>query len=161
VSRPALTQSGSLAGQFGQRSLVVPLPVCAPDASAGTTASASGRVLVVEDDHLVAMALEQALLDAGLVVVGIAASADEAVATALGQRPDLAVMDVRLLGARDGVDAAIFNGTGIRCIFATAHSDASTRRRAQVAQQPLGWLAKPYTPRTLVQAVRNDSLGAA
>jgi DNA-binding NarL/FixJ family response regulator len=121
-------------------------------------------VLVVEDDHLVAMALEQALLDAGLVVVGIAVSADEAVAMALGQRPDLAVMDVRLLGARDGIEAAIdiFNGTGIRCIFATAHSDASTRHRAQAAQ-PLGWLAKPYTPRALVQAVRTalDSLRTA
>jgi DNA-binding NarL/FixJ family response regulator len=106
------------------------------------------------------MEIENALLDAGFKVVGIAASADEAIALARDEMPDLAIMDIRLAGTRDGVDAAlqIFSETGIRCIFATAHSDPATRHRALPAQ-PLGWVAKPYAPHALVQAVRAGLAG--
>jgi two-component system, response regulator PdtaR len=128
----------------------------ASDQCAGGAASVSARVLVVEDEYLVAMAIEDALLDAGFAVVGIAASADEALKIARAERPDLAVMDIRLVGRRDGIEAAIeiFNETGIRCIFATAHGDTATRHRAQAAQ-PLGWLNKPYAPETLVETVHS------
>ena len=65
-------------------------------------------------------------------------------------------MDIRLIGRVDGVDAAleIFRDTGIRCIFATAHYDASVRTRAQAAD-PLGWLPKPYAPHALIAMVRH------
>jgi DNA-binding NarL/FixJ family response regulator len=65
-------------------------------------------------------------------------------------------MDIRLVGQRDGVDAAIdlFRETGIRCLFATAHHDTPTQQRAQAAQ-PLGWVSKPYAPQALVQALFN------
>ncbi len=132
-------------------------PVFAPSSDAAPAATPSSpRVLVVEDDHLVAMEIEMALLDAGFTVVGIAASAEKAAALARAEKPDLAIMDIRLNGARDGVDAAleIFNENGIRCIFATAHSDPATLQRAQLAQ-PLGWVSKPYAPDALVQAVRD------
>ncbi len=132
-------------------------PVFAPGPDAGPAAMSSApRVLIVEDDHLVAMAIENALLDAGFIVVGVAASAEEAAALARAEKPHLAIMDIRLSGARDGVDAAleIFNETGIRCVFATAHNDSGTRLRAQPAQ-PLGWVSKPYAPDALVQAVSN------
>lgn len=113
------------------------------------------RLLLVEDDFLILMEMERVLADAAFVVVGIASSADEAVHMAREERPDLAVMDIRLIGKRDGVDAAIeiFKETGIRCLFASAHNDADTRQRANAAQ-PLGWLPKPYSPEALVQAVR-------
>jgi FixJ family two-component response regulator len=64
-------------------------------------------------------------------------------------------MDIRLAGARDGVDAAveIFRELGLRAVFATAHSDTAVRRRAEPAS-PLGWLQKPYTTLSLVEAVR-------
>jgi two-component system, response regulator PdtaR len=67
----------------------------------------------------------------------------------------LAIVDVRLAGHRDGVEAAIelFRGHGIRSIFATAHADPETRRRAQAAA-PLGWLAKPYSPERLLPLIR-------
>jgi DNA-binding NarL/FixJ family response regulator len=57
--------------------------------------------------------------------------------------------------AGDGIDAAleIFKSKGIRSLFASAFADAETHRRAQAAA-PLGWLAKPYTINSLVQAVR-------
>lgn len=133
----------------------------APDRGSGeATSERPARVLVVEDDFLLAMVIEHALLDAGFVVVGIAVSADEALAMARSMRPDLALMDIRLAGVRDGVDAAldIFSQTGIRCIFATAHTDPSTRHKAQPAR-PLGWLSKPYTPDALVDAVRDALAG--
>jgi FixJ family two-component response regulator len=69
-------------------------------------------------------------------------------------RPALAVMDVRLHGARDGVDAALdlFREHGIRSIFATAHGDQETSRRARPAS-PLAWLQKPYTTTSLIEAI--------
>lgn len=109
------------------------------------------RILLVEDEYLVAAEAEAALGEAGLEVVGIAASAEEAVVLAERARPDLVVMDVRLSGERDGIDAAltIFRSHGIRSIFATAHYDPSTLARARAAQ-PLGWLPKPYMMNSLV-----------
>jgi two-component system, response regulator PdtaR len=117
-------------------------------------ASARPRVLVAEDDYLVALELEAGLKDAGFEVVGIAASADDAVELGESTRPVLAIMDVRLAGGRDGVDAALelFRRSGIRSIFATAHLDARTRARAEAAA-PLGWLPKPYALDALVAMI--------
>src|SRR5512133_1880280 len=64
------------------------------------------RVLVVEDDFLIAMQTEIALTAAGFAVVGPAATAEEAVALAGEAQPVLAVMDIRLASTRDGIDAA-------------------------------------------------------
>src|ERR1700742_3592149 len=65
------------------------------------------RLLIVEDDYLVAMQVEEALTEAGFEVAGLAASADEALALAAAERPILVVMDVRLSGHRDGIDTAL------------------------------------------------------
>jgi two-component system, response regulator PdtaR len=112
------------------------------------------RILVVEDDFLVAAEIEIALSDAGFDVAGVAASAAEAVELARSQRPALIVMDVRLVGEHDGIHAAveIFRTLGIRCIFATAHYDQHSLERAKPAM-PLGWLQKPYSMVSLVDAV--------
>jgi two-component system, response regulator PdtaR len=163
MSGGVLPLSGPRASTAGGSFSLQPLYAC--DTGAGTGAKAlPARILVVEDDHIVSMEIEHVLLNAGFAVIGIAVSADEAVRMARDQRPDLAVMDIRLIGQRDGVDAAIdiFNQTGIRCIFATAHSDLGTKMKAQPAH-PLGWLSKPYTPRALVMAVRDalSGLGSA
>lgn len=113
------------------------------------------RILVVEDDFLVAMQMESALTEAGFEIAGVAASGEEAIKLALKERPRLAVMDIRLAGDRDGIDTALqlFAEHGIRCIFATAHHDERHRRRAAPAV-PLGWLHKPYTMASLVVMVR-------
>lgn len=112
------------------------------------------RILVVEDDFLIAMQTESALAAAGFHVIGTAATAEEAVALAEKERPVLAVMDIRLASKRDGIDAAreLYEALDIRCIFATAHDDESTRQRA-APYAPLGWLAKPYTTASLVALV--------
>jgi DNA-binding NarL/FixJ family response regulator len=117
------------------------------------------RVLVAEDDYLVALELEAGLKDAGFEVVGIAASADDVVKLAESRRPVLAIMDIRLAGGRDGIDAALelFRRSGIRSIFATAHLDSRTRARAEAAA-PLGWLPKPYALDTLVATIERALL---
>jgi DNA-binding NarL/FixJ family response regulator len=113
------------------------------------------HILIVEDDHLVASEMEDALLDAGFDVAGVASSADEVLQLAADHKPQLVVMDIRLNGKRDGVDAAIdlFSLYGIRCVFATAHQAADTRKRAEPAK-PLAWIAKPYTMASLIEVVR-------
>lgn len=114
------------------------------------------RLLLVEDEFLIALTLESDLKESGYAVVGIAVSADEAERLAARERPDLVIMDIRLVGARDGIAAAhaIFAQTGIRCIFATAHADAQSKARAQGAA-PLGWLQKPYGRDTLIATVES------
>jgi DNA-binding NarL/FixJ family response regulator len=115
----------------------------------------SRRILIVEDEDLVAMDAESVLQEAGFEVTGMASTAEEAIKLCRADRPDLVIMDIRLAGMRDGIDAAIdlFQAMGLRCVFATAYNDSTTRRRAEPAQ-PLGWLSKPYQPAALVQAVK-------
>jgi CheY-like chemotaxis protein len=118
--------------------------------------AARGRVLIVEDEYFVALDAEEALTSAGYEVCGIATSAEEALAEA--ERPELVLMDIRLLGPRDGIEAAaeIRQRLGLRSLFATAHSDSATRARAEAAASPLGWLIKPYSREQL-----NGAVGAA
>lgn len=116
--------------------------------------SEPARILLVEDEFLIAAAVESDLTDGGHRVVGITGSADGAVVLARQERPDLIVMDIRLAGPGDGVDAAlrIFEETGIRCIFASAHADTQSKARAAAAQ-PLAWLQKPYGRETLLETI--------
>jgi CheY-like chemotaxis protein len=120
----------------------------------------SVRILVVEDDYFVALELEHRLLEAGYTVVGIARTAEEALALAASEKPKLAIMDIRLTGHRDGVDAAIelSDKLGVPSIFATAHNDEKTRKRAQQAG-PLGWLQKPYSSEALIKTLRGGEGG--
>lgn len=135
-----------------------PRPVFARDEASGADQDTAElpRILIVEDDYLVASEVEGALVAAGFDVVGIANSAEEAIEIAATGRPALAVMDVRLIGPRDGIEAAreLFWTHGIRSVFATAGHDTEARERAMPAN-PLGWIAKPYTMQSLIQFVRN------
>jgi DNA-binding response OmpR family regulator len=113
------------------------------------------RILIVEDDVLIASEMEAALSDDGFDIVGMATTGKEALQLAEAQSPALVVMDIRLAGERDGIDTALelFRLHGIRCIFASAHSDDGTRQRAAPAA-PLGWLQKPYVMDSLTAMVR-------
>ncbi|MBZ9799434.1 response regulator [Mesorhizobium sp. ES1-4] len=116
----------------------------------------SQLILIVEDDYLIALDIEAGLLAEGFSLAGLATSADEAIGMARSSRPALALMDIRLLGKRDGIDAAVelYRDFGIRCIFTTAHGDRDVRLRAEAAR-PLGWVQKPYSISTLIAAIRN------
>jgi DNA-binding NarL/FixJ family response regulator len=109
----------------------------------------------VEDDYLISAEMDAELTSAGFEVVGIATSANEAIRMAMKEKPDLIIMDIQLGIGIDGIEAAktIFNSSGIRCIFASAYHNPETRRLAEPFS-PLGWLAKPYTMTSLIDAVR-------
>ncbi|MFT4933928.1 MAG: CheY-like chemotaxis protein [Pseudoalteromonas distincta] len=117
------------------------------------------RVLITEDNWLVAAEWRAALEDAGYEVVGIAASADEALELCREASPDLILMDIRLLGDRDGIEAAQEARSlyEIPSVFVSAHDDSDVRRRAAEAR-PLGWITKPVLasriPELLVQLAR-------
>lgn len=117
-------------------------------------ATSRTRILVVEDDFLISMEMENALTSAGFEVV-LAVSGEEALRAASEEHYRLVVMDIRLSGPLDGVEAALelFQRYGLRSVFATAHSDPAVRARAAPAR-PLGWLTKPYSMAALVTAVR-------
>jgi len=144
-----------LAGQCGGRPCFMAAPT---DKGSGDGLLEKPSVLIVEDDFLVASAVESALSDAGYRVVGIAISASEAISLAKLQRPRIAVMDVRLGGDRDGVDTALelFRDYNVRCLFATAHIDGITQARARPAS-PLGWLGKPYSPDELLEMLAKSA----
>lgn len=129
--------------------------VFSPDGSPGPGARARpARILIVEDEYFVAMESETAMIEAGFEVVGVASTAEEAIDIAASERPDLVLMDIRLAGSRDGIDAAldIYDRFGIRSLFVTAHSDPGTRSRGQEAN-PLGWVSKPFGGRQLAAVV--------
>ena len=138
-------------------------PHCPPDPvfsrdndfGAAKAPDTAARIMIVEDDFLVASEMEGALTQVGLEVIGIAGTAEQALELAAARRPVLVVMDIRLGGKRDGIDTALelFANHGIRCIFATAHQTPDTRARAHAAN-PLTWIAKPYTMLSLIDAVR-------
>lgn len=99
----------------------------------------------MEDDAIIALALQQGLLSLGHQVCAVAATAADALEAAGAHQPDLVLMDIRLHGDEDGISAAekIWNRFRIRSLFTSAFDAATTRVRT-VAAEPLGFLAKPY-----------------
>lgn len=114
----------------------------------------SGRVLVVEDELIVADDLEWQLTQIGYEVVGIAASGDEALGMADRKRPDVVLMDIKLQGEMNGIEAAklIQEKTGIPIIFVTAFAAVFLRNPSQI-QAPGICLSKPFSPHHLKAAL--------
>jgi CheY-like chemotaxis protein len=121
-----------------------------PDADSAATkrgpGAASLRVLIVEDEFFIALDAETQVTDLGHRVVGIAVSADQAIELAGREAPDVVLMDIRLSGARDGIEAAseIRARYGVESIFVTANTDPATLARAR-SINPIGILEKPLT----------------
>jgi two-component system, response regulator PdtaR len=127
-----------------------------PDLSAGTVMSSrQERALVVEDEALIADLWCMILDDMGLDVCGTATTAEVAIALARTHRPKIVLMDVRLRGELDGVDAAlaIHESVGSKVIFITGSKDPSTSARIQL-DHPSAVLFKPVSDRQLKAAVR-------
>jgi DNA-binding NarL/FixJ family response regulator len=119
-----------------------------PDSEAPAAASTErGRVLIVEDDRLVALDLETMLREFGFTPCCTAHSAEEALRMASHHVPDLVLMDIRLEGDSDGVAAAwrLREQLGIRVVYLTANSDPATVERAKHTE-PYGYLLKPIRP---------------
>jgi CheY-like chemotaxis protein len=117
--------------------------------------SRSIRILIVEDEFLIALDAKGILTEAGYEVVGIAASAAEAVAKMVQFAPDLVLMDIRLKGGDDGIHAAreIASRSAIPVIFVSANVDPETYARVSMAVRPLAIVSKPFIPLSLLTAV--------
>jgi PAS domain S-box-containing protein len=103
------------------------------------------RILIVEDDRIVARDISQQLARIGHSVVGMTANGEEAIALAFDSRPDLILMDVRLAGTLDGVETAlrIREQYRIPVVYLTAYADDDTVTRASMTE-PFGYLLKPF-----------------
>jgi diguanylate cyclase (GGDEF)-like protein len=112
------------------------------------------RILIVEDEAVTAMDLAAELRGLGYEVCGTEDTADGAVAAVEREKPGLVLMDVRLGGNGDGIEAArqISGRNDIAMVFLTAHSDEETLARA-LAVSPYGYIVKPFRARELKVAV--------
>ena len=103
------------------------------------------RIMIVEDESIVAMGIKHKLEELGYNVVGVVATGEKAVETALKIEPDLILMDIVLKGDMDGIDAAqkIHNQLDIPIIYITAYSDEEVLKRARITE-PYGYILKPF-----------------
>ena len=106
---------------------------------------AKARIMVVEDDRIVARDIREQLGRIGHSVIAVAHTGEAAVDLAVAEKPDLILMDIRLDGSMDGIDAAqlIRTQCQIPVVFLTAYADDETVRRASRAE-PFGYLLKPF-----------------
>ncbi|MCX5909238.1 MAG: PAS domain S-box protein, partial [Deltaproteobacteria bacterium] len=112
------------------------------------------KILVVEDEGIIAKDIERTLRDLGYSVPAIAASGEEAIQKALETQPDLILMDIVLRGKMDGVEAAerILARRKIPIIYLTAYSDEATFQRAKITE-PYGYLLKPFQEKELQSTI--------
>jgi hypothetical protein len=103
------------------------------------------KILIVEDGALVADDLKRRLERSGYTIAGIAATGIDAINMTREHRPDLVLMDIRLRGAMDGIEAAeaIHQHFDVPVVYLTAHTDRETIARAK-ATCPYGYIVKPF-----------------
>lgn len=104
------------------------------------------RVLIVEDEHVVATHVERSLIDAGYTVTGIAASGAEAASLAERAPPDVALVDIRLRGRAEGFAIAerLRHENDVPVVYMTAHTDDDTLQHAALTGA-YGYVVKPFT----------------
>ncbi len=111
---------------------------------------AEGRILIVEDEHIVAMGIKRMLKNLGYTVTGVASSGEDAIVKAESTFPDVVLMDIMLKGDMDGVEAAkkIKEKFEIPVVYLTAYSDNKILERAKTTE-PLGYIIKPFDEKDL------------
>lgn len=112
------------------------------------------KILVVEDEAIVARDIERQLRKAGYEVPAVVASAEAAIEQVSLTSPDLVLMDIRLQGPSDGIEAAreIREQFKLPVIFLTAHADDETLARAKMTQ-PFGYIIKPIGHSNLTSSI--------
>ncbi|HLY18122.1 MAG TPA: response regulator [Bryobacteraceae bacterium] len=112
------------------------------------------RIMVVEDEKVVAADIAACVEGLGYEVVGSAASGTEAVRLAVQTEPDLVLMDIKLKGLVDGIEVAgaLYDQLRIPVVYLTAHADAEILERAKKTA-PSGYVLKPFDDRALRTAI--------
>ena len=108
------------------------------------------KILIVEDEGIVAKDIQNILKTLGYTVVGISSSSEDAIKKTDEMRPDLVLMDIVLDGNADGIETAkqIRNRFNIPIIYLTAFADEKTLQRAKITE-PYGYILKPFQEREL------------
>ncbi len=114
--------------------------------------ASSASILVVEDEPIVAMAMEAALRGAGWRVIGSAGTLAGAVSLARNARCNAAVLDVNLRGERVDDVAAILHERGVPFLFVSGYGRGNL---PPSFRDSAGFLAKPFSDQLLVQTVRS------
>lgn len=108
------------------------------------------RILIVEDEILIALGLEILVEDAGYATVGIATTSDDAIRLARSEKPNIALVDVHLADGPTGVEAArALVGEGTTVLFMTANA----KRIPDDFAGACGTIPKPYTERSVIEAL--------
>ena len=110
-----------------------------------TDPASEPRALIIEDEILIAEELKERLSRLGYSVIGAVDSADEGIAIATRELPDVVLMDIRLKGGKDGVQAAyeIRQQVDLPIVYVTAYSDQLTVERVKRTEHD-GFVLKPF-----------------
>lgn len=121
-------------------------------------ASRPTKVLIVEDQYLIAVLIEETLKAAGMDCIGMAAKASEAIDMCERNRPDFVTMDLNLAESESGEDLAraLFDRFELRCLIVSAYIDRKTEQRYEPLN-PLGFLAKPFHIDELYMALKDTA----
>lgn len=116
--------------------------------------SSEPRALIVEDEILIAEELTDRLSRLGFSVIAAVDNAEEGIAIATRERPDVVLMDIRLRGEKDGVQAAqeIRQLVDVPIVYVTAYSDHLTVDRAKGTEHD-GYILKPFHRRDLQSTI--------
>ena len=113
------------------------------------------KILLVEDDDVIARVEDWRLKNLGYTVCGRATSGAEAMELVVNAKPDLVLMDINISGDIDGIETArmIKKGFNIPVVYVTSHSDGPTLERAKETQ-PDGFIVKPFDDNDLRVAIQ-------
>ncbi|MCR4288756.1 MAG: PAS domain S-box protein [Candidatus Scalindua sp.] len=114
----------------------------------------NARILIVEDEHTISESLKEMLKNWGYGIVGVISSGEEAIQKSLRMRPDLVLMDIKLEGDMDGVEAArkIHESFDVPIVYLTAYANSDLLKRAKITD-PYGYILKPFTAKELHIAI--------
>lgn len=123
-------------------------------ASEETSSSSAPRVLIVEDEGIIARDIQKLLIKLGYQVAGPAGTASEALEAAESNPVDVVLMDIKIRGAIDGIETAneMRRRYRVPVVFLTAHADSTTLGRA-TQTQPYGYVVKPFTESSIKVAI--------
>ena len=112
------------------------------------------KILLVEDDDVIARVEDWRLKNLGYTVCGRATTGAEAMELVVNAKPDLVLMDINIRGDVDGIETArmIKKGFNIPVVYVTSHSDGPTLQRAKETR-PDGFIVKPFDDKDLRVAI--------
>ena len=128
-----------------------------PDPVAGPTAEVPSKVLIVEDEFMMAVILRDCVTDMGLSVADTATTGREAIRLARHYRPDLILMDIRLIGPMDGIEASRLIGDelGTPVIIVSGSVNSSLMSRIKMLPTCKGIVEKPFRADALSDQIRS------